>query len=49
MVITVVLLLAYYFGWAKARFKGPQAQGGEAQLTEIEKEFKQAAQELAGG
>jgi len=49
MVITVVLLVAYYFGWAKARFKGPQAQGGEAQLTEIEKEFKQAAQELAGG
>jgi len=49
MVITVALLLVYYFGWAKARFKGPQAQGGEAQLTEIEQEFKQAAEELAGG
>ena len=49
MVITVALLLIYYFGWAKARFKGPQAQGGEAQLTEIEQEFKQAAEELAGG
>jgi amino acid transporter len=47
MVITVVLLLAYYYGWAKKRFKGPQAQGGADQLTEIEKEFQQAAGELA--
>jgi amino acid transporter len=46
MVITVLLLLVYYFGWAKKRFKGPQAQGGAEQLTEIEKEFQQAAGEL---
>ena len=48
MVITVALLLLYYFGWARSRFKGPQAQGAEAQLTEIEKEFSEAAEELAG-
>ena len=47
MVITVLLLLVYYFGWARKRFKGPQAQGGAEQLTEIEKEFQQAAGELA--
>src|SRR5215210_468966 len=47
MVITVLLLVVYYFGWAKKRFKGPQTQGGAEQLTEIEKEFQQAAGELA--
>ena len=47
MVATVLLLLLYYFGWAKKRFKGPQAQGGDAQLSEIEKEFQQAAGELS--
>ena len=49
MVVTVVLLLVYYFGWARARFKGPRSMGAEAQLTEIEKEFDTAAGELAGG
>ena len=47
MVITVLLLLVYYFGWAKSRFKGPQAQGSVEQLTDIEKEFQQAAGEIA--
>ena len=48
MVITIVLLLVYYFGWARSRFKGPIVQGSAAQLTEIEKEFSQAAGEVAG-
>jgi amino acid transporter len=44
----LVLLLAYYLVWARARFRGPQRMGGEAELTEIEKEFQQAAGDLAG-
>ena len=48
MVATVVLLLVYYFGWARSRFRGPQAQGSAEQLTDIEKEFQEAAGELAG-
>jgi amino acid transporter len=47
MVITVLLLLVYYFGWARSRFKGPIVQGSAEQLTEIEKEFAQAASEVA--
>jgi amino acid transporter len=43
----VVLLLVYYFAWARSRFRGPQRMGGEAELSEIEKEFQQAAGELA--
>ena len=43
MIGTVILLLAYYFGWARTRFKGPQVQGGEEELTELEREFEQAA------
>jgi len=46
MVITVLLLLIYYFGWARTRFKGPQVQGAEADLTELEREFDQAAGQL---
>ncbi len=48
MVGIVVLLLIYYFAWAKARFRGPRAQGSTEQLTEIEREFQEAAGELAG-
>ncbi|MBI2777345.1 MAG: amino acid permease [Chloroflexi bacterium] len=48
MVAAVLLLLVYYFGWAKARFKGPRSQGGDAEMTEIEREFQRAAEELAG-
>jgi amino acid transporter len=43
MVGAVVLLLIYYFAWARSRFKGPQVMGGDAELTEIEKEFQDAA------
>ena len=48
MLAFVVILVVYYFAWARSRFKGPQIHGGEAQLSEIEKEFEQAAEELAG-
>jgi amino acid transporter len=44
----IVLLAIYYFAWARSRFRGPVAQGSAEQLTEIEKEFQQAAGELAG-
>ena len=46
MVGTVVLLLVYYFGYARSRFKGPQIMGEEAQLTELEREFEHAAEDL---
>ena len=48
MVITVLLLLVYYFGWARTRFQGPRIMGAEAQLTELEREFEQAAEQLGG-
>jgi hypothetical protein len=47
MVAIVVFLLIYYYGWARSRFKGPQAQGGEEQLSEIEREFEDAARGVA--
>jgi amino acid transporter len=43
----LVLLVVYYFAWARNRFKGPHRQGDSAQLTEIEREFDQAAGEVA--
>jgi amino acid transporter len=46
MVGTVVLLLVYYFGYAKARFMGPRSMGDTAELTEIEREFEHAAEEV---
>ena len=46
MLIVVLALAVYYYAWAKGRFKGPQIHGGEAALTEIEKEFEHAAEEL---
>jgi amino acid transporter len=44
----VVLLLIYYFGWARARFQGPKIMGAEAELTDLEREFEHAAEELGG-
>ena len=44
----MVILAVYFFGWARSRFHGPVAQGSEQQLSEIEKEFNQAAGSLAG-
>ena len=46
MVGTVVLLLIYYFGYARSRFKGPRRMGDAAELTEIEREFEHAAEEV---
>ncbi len=46
MAATVVVLLIYYFGYARSRFKGPRAMGDSAELTEIEREFEKAAEEL---
>jgi len=45
----VVLLAVYYVAWARTRFRGPHAMGAEAELTEIEREFEQAAEDLTGG
>ena len=46
MALAVVLLLIYYFVWARSRFQGPRVMGREEELTEIEREFDQAAREL---
>ena len=43
MLIVVALLVVYYFAFARRNFKGPQAMGDAAELTEIEREFEQAA------
>ena len=48
MIGTVVLLVVYYFAWAKNRFAGPRVMGAEAELTELEKEFEHAAADLTG-
>jgi len=48
MLATVLFLLVYYFGWARRSFKGPQVMGREEELTEIEREFEQAAEQLGG-
>jgi hypothetical protein len=45
---TVVLLLIYYFGWARSHFQGPKVMGAEAQLTELEREFEHEAERLGG-
>jgi amino acid transporter len=44
---TVILLFVYYVVAARRTFKGPQAMGGEQELTEIEREFEDAAKGLA--
>ena len=36
----------YYFAWARRNFKGPQPMGHEEELTEIEREFEEAAEAL---
>jgi amino acid transporter len=47
MAITVAFLVVYYFGWARRTFKGPRSMGDTAELTEIEREFEHAAEEVA--
>jgi len=46
MVAIVLFLLIYYYAWARKRFEGPKVQGTVAELTEIEKEFESAAEQL---
>ncbi len=48
MLIVAVFLVIYYFAWARNRFQGPRIMGAEAQLTELEREFEQAAEHLGG-
>jgi amino acid transporter len=48
MIGTVILLVVYYFGWARTRFQGPRIMGAEAELTELEREFEEAAEHLGG-
>ncbi len=45
--VFLAALVVYYFAWARARFRGPVVEVGEAELTEIEKEFEHAAEEFA--
>jgi amino acid transporter len=47
MAVTVLLLVVYYFGWARSRFQGPKVMGAEGELTEIEREFQKAAEGLS--
>jgi amino acid transporter len=44
----LVLLVLYYFLWARSNFKGPHAMGSEAQLSEIEREFESEAAKFGG-
>ena len=46
MVGTVILLLIYYFGFARSRFQGPKIMGRDEELTELEREFEKAAREV---
>jgi amino acid transporter len=39
----LVLLLVYYFAWARRRFQGPVPQGTTEELEAIEREFEDAA------
>jgi len=48
MLAVVLFLVIYYFGWARQSFKGPQVMGREEELTEIEREFEEAAEQLGG-
>jgi amino acid transporter len=48
-VVFLAALLVYYFAWARARFRGPVVEVGEAELTEIEREFEHAAETFATG
>jgi amino acid transporter len=45
-VVFLGALLIYYFAWARGHFKGPIVEVGEAELTDIEREFEHAAEEL---
>ncbi len=49
MLGVVVLLAIYYLVAARRSFKGPHSMGDSAELTEIEREFEHAAEEVAPG
>lgn len=46
MLITVVLMALYYFGYARSHFQGPRVMGADDTLTEIEREFEHAAETI---
>jgi len=46
MIAVVIFLLVYYFAFARRAFTRPHARGDAAELTEIEREFAQAAEKL---
>jgi amino acid transporter len=46
--VFLAFLVVYYFAWARSHFKGPIVEVGETELTEIEREFEHAAEELGG-
>jgi amino acid transporter len=46
MIGTVIFLVVYYFGWARRNFKGPHVMGREEELSEIEREFEHAAEDI---
>jgi amino acid transporter len=43
----LVFLLVYYFAWARNRFAGPVPQGTTEELEAIEREFEDAARQMA--
>jgi hypothetical protein len=43
----LVFLLVYYLVWARSRFQGPVPQGTTEELEAIEREFEDAARQLA--
>jgi amino acid transporter len=43
----LVLLLLYYLVWARSRFAGPVPQGSAEELEAIEREFEDAARQMA--
>jgi len=47
MLAVVVLLAIYFFASARRSFQGPRVMGAEAELTELEREFEHAAEEVA--
>jgi amino acid transporter len=47
MLAVVLFLVVYYFGWARRNFAGPRPMGSSEELTEIEREFEEAARGVA--
>ena len=46
MIAVVILLAIYYLASAKRTFQGPRSMGDSSALTEIEREFEHAAEEI---